>query len=51
MGAEAECLILSFGGLKVCYLLASGWQWHGAKSGIRLAEIEGNVFEELTNCL
>ena len=26
MGAEAECLILSFGRLGVCYLLASGWQ-------------------------
>ena len=40
MGAEAECLILFFGGLGVCYLLVGGWQWHGAKSCLGPAEIQ-----------
>ena len=31
-------------GLGVCYLLAGGWQWHGAKSFLGPAEIQSNVF-------
>ena len=44
MGAEAECLILFFEGLGVCYLLAGGWRWHRAKFGLEPAEIQSNVF-------
>ena len=31
MGVDAECILLSFGELGVCNVLASGWRWHGAK--------------------
>ena len=51
MGTDAECIILSFGGLGVCYLLASRWRYHGAKSCIRQAETQANVSEELSSCL
>ena len=51
MGAEAICLILFFGGLEVCYLLASVWRWHEAKSYLGPAEIWPNVFEGRSNCL
>ena len=51
MGAEAECLILFFGGLGVCYLLVGGWRWHGAKSCLGPAEIQSNVFGGRNNCL
>ena len=44
MQAEAEGLIWVFGWLGVLYLLEGGWQWHGAKSCLGLAEIFPNVF-------
>ena len=31
MGADAECVLLSFGGLGVCNVIASGWRWLEAK--------------------
>ena len=49
MGAEAECLILFLGG--VCYWLAGGWRWHGAKSCLGPAEIQVNVFGGRKDCL
>ena len=51
MGAEGECLILFFGGLGVCYLLACGWRLHGAKSYLGPLEIFPNVFGGCNNCL
>ena len=49
--AEAECLILFFEGLGVCYLLAGGWQWDGGKSCLGPAKIQSNVFGGSNNCL
>ena len=51
MGAEAECLILFFGGLGVRYLLVGGWRWHEPKSCLGPAEIQSNVFGGRNNCL
>ena len=38
-------------GLGVCYLLAGGWRWQGAKSCLGPAKIQGNVFGGGNNCL
>ena len=51
MVAEAECLFLLFGGLRMCYLLAGRLRWHEAKSYLGPTEIWPNMFGDCNNCL
>ena len=49
---EVECLIRLYGmlaGLGLCYLLAGGCRWHGAKSFLAPAEVGANKFGRRNN--